>query len=659
MTLDESLKGLSLRVAGLAALLIILALGAASHLQLRTFERQLLPELTRKAVTVGRALSDTVSRALSAGIPLRSLVGVESYLADVRSDHAEISYIGIADADGTVIFHVGTPPPSRPLTLADVRAPGEPPVTVGTLLVTLAPLMRDGSPVGVVQIGVDRAFIQARQAEILYDILTTLVVCLVVAIEVLFIVVALSVGDPIRLAGRRLAGLARATGVRRYGRDEIGRFLDTLSGLAPRRSGTDTTGGQPLPAEEEIGSHSRIHLPLLVFFFAHELCRSFLPLFADAVTAPVLGLSPDLATALPFALYTVAVVASTPVAGSLADRFGSRAIFLAGLIPAAVGFVGSAFATGLIEFVVYRCLNGVGYAVVTIAALGHIAHVTDGANRAQGMAVFFGASMVACIMGSAIGGILADRLGFGPTFLISAALAGGAALLVLRLLPGRRHQAAAASDRRPPSRLRVLPHLFANPRFRAPVLLSAVPTQIASTGLLVFLAPLYMHALGASTAAIGRSLMVYFMVIILVQPLATRIADRHGLHHLSVALGGVVAGAGLIAVPLWPNLWTMVLALAIMGVGHALIHAMQLATLLRHTAGECRRFGQTTVVSLFRLLERTGGIAGPVIAAWLVSDHGHAGAIGLLGTGIAILGLLFVLAGLGWRRSTSDAEVAP
>jgi MFS-type transporter involved in bile tolerance (Atg22 family) len=66
--------------------------------------------------------------------------------------------------------------------------------------------------------------------------------------------------------------------------------------------------------------------------------------------------------------------------------------------------------------------------------------------------------------------------------------------------------------------------------------------------------------------------------------------------------------------------------------------------------------GQTTVLGVFRILERVGSVAGPFLTAFLVATLGSAHAIAALGALVlastVLLGLFFLFAG------TKPAEAA-
>lgn len=640
MIATDGVRKLIARVTGAAALIVFLALGAFSWLALSTFDRQLAPELAAKAATIGRMASDAVGRALSVGIPIDALVGAEEVLDDIRRPHPEILYVAVLDGSGRTLHRSGSPPGQS----------GDGFVT------STVPVMKGEARVGSVLVGTDPGYLRQRQLEIVYDIATSFVVSLVVGIEVVAIVLALLLSDRmerLRAWTARLAeGLPVAIRAVRESRDEIGRFVRLLA--AELSAASPSRRAAPGETGEATESINAVRLPLLMFFFSHEMSRPFLPQLSASLYAPLLDLPRDVAVALPFTIYLIAMVIFTPVGGRLAERFGTRRIFLAGIVPAVLGYVGAAFATTLPELIASRVLNGVGYALVSVAALGHITNLAGPASRARGVAVFAGASMVAAVSGSAIGGILAQRIGFGPTFFVSTALATVSAALTFSLLAPLPRDAGRAAPSS--SLLRILADLVRNPGFLAVTLLAALPMQVVTTGFLVFLAPLYLADLGLGTAAVGRTLMAYFVLVIFVQPHLARAADMRGAHGAFVAAGGLVAGTGMLAVAYEPGVWTMVVAVGVFGLGTAFTAPMMLALLINATERECARHGQANVIAVYRLVERGGGALGPVVAATLLTAYGFSDAIGAIGAGAVALGVLYAVVGAALARKSNRLE---
>jgi len=672
----RSLRHLPLGLVGitflvLAGILVTLALGS-----IRLFEQTLVPELEAKSAAVSRSLGEPIRRAVEAGIPLQDLVGLESFFALGGQDQPEVRLVRLKTPAGETVYQQEYHLDGGP------RAAPEP----GDLLVENYPIESDKGVVASLDIGVDVAYVSQRLREIYGDLGITALVCLFLVFEVLLVVIALTVADPVRrlstLMERGEAGGFSHT-TPDESSDEIGRFVRAYNGMVERQHARfqrvmqsfDTLGspgfeglgdtvdslrqhlgaepGAPAVLREARPNH--IRLPLFVFFFATELCRSFLPIFARDLYEPLPGLSYAVAIALPVAAYLFLVAVLTPLAGSLSDRYGNRRLFLMGLVPTAIGLGLTAFATDLIQLTIYRGINAVGFALTTIAALSYIARTTTSRTRAEGMAIYTAAFVTAGLCGTSIGAILAERVGYGPTFLIAAAIAVLSAGMVYLNL----RQDAAPTGGRQALTLSDFGRVLTSGRFLLLILVAAIPTQMLTTGYLFYGTPMMLNTAGVSTSLIGQVMMVYFIVMIVLGVPIARLADRLNRHRLFAVSGLVLAGiaSGLpYAVTDFDLTVVTAVSVGLVGVAHAMCISSQGAILLQ----EAEVIGgdrQTASISAYRVLERIGAVAGPIVVSWLAVRQGFAEAVLFIGAYVAVCGLLFAIVSL-WRGGDGQTVAA-
>jgi EmrB/QacA subfamily drug resistance transporter len=133
--------------------------------------------------------------------------------------------------------------------------------------------------------------------------------------------------------------------------------------------------------------------------------------------------------------YALTLAALVLTAGSLADRFGRRRLFVAGLSIFSAASALCALAPDPIFLNLARALQGVGGAVMFAVSLALIAQEFP-AGRERGMAMgLYGASIgVAVAVGPLIGGALTDGLGWESIFYVNVPIGLGAiAISYLRL----------------------------------------------------------------------------------------------------------------------------------------------------------------------------------------------------------------------------------
>lgn len=328
----------------------------------------------------------------------------------------------------------------------------------------------------------------------------------------------------------------------------------------------------------------------------------------------------------------------------------------------AAGLGAAALLPSYPALVAARAVGGAGYALMFMSCQGYVFDHTDGANRANGMALFVGAIMVAEICAPAVGGILADRIGYRMVFLLGAgvaALAALAAQIAAAVLDDTGAGARPAdADRagKAPARF----GLLGNARFLALSFLSGMPAKFLYSSFLIFLVPLLLSELGHSKSEVGRYTMLYGLLSLACAPLFARLADRHGAHFALVAGGGALTGLGLLAALGGAGAELVMLGIGALGLGQSMSIAAQLALVARVTEAEARELGAGPILGLFRLLERLGAAAGPLVAGALVAGYGAPRAMALLGGfGLAssiLFGLMFAAGG---RRAAGAGGAAP
>ncbi|AGL17246.1 MFS transporter [Actinoplanes sp. N902-109] len=134
--------------------------------------------------------------------------------------------------------------------------------------------------------------------------------------------------------------------------------------------------------------------------------------------------------------YTLTFAAFLLPAGRLADRYGGRRVFLAGLLAFGVLSAGSAAATGLAVLVVLRLALGVAGALLLPSSLAVITTAyPDPARRARAVGAWAAITGVALAAGPVAGGLLTGLAGWRAIFLVNVPLVLLALVLTRRSAP--------------------------------------------------------------------------------------------------------------------------------------------------------------------------------------------------------------------------------
>ena len=651
-----------------------------------TFRDELAPQLQDKAQVVGKTVGEQMSRAVELGIPFDKLVGMEGYLQSVLSVTPDIDFLYVETSDGADKYSASRTTNTDFLSVVQAaRTNNRPKNADGTsnlnngYLVTSIPVLAHTKQIANLYVGIREAVITSLFQDIFWDVLAVLAVSLLVALELLVFFMAVQVNAPVWSITTILDGIRRGDFTFRMMPKRIGgevgdacrsvdltvrrvneRFHDLeLESQEIRASQIDQKiiariDSQMRRAKEKFSfskpgeekelqsvSAERIRAPLFVFMFSEELSRSFLPLFAGTVYKqhPVASLSPDLAIGLPITIFMAVVALVTPLAGSLTDRYGARRIFVAGTMLAVLGYGFTVLTYDFYSLIASRAVSAIGYGLVFIASQGYIADAAKPGARARNMAIFVGAVLIAGVCGPAIGGILADRIGFRATFAISILLGIISALLAYRVLDKAPadHQKTHHQD----FGVRVYGKLLTDMRFIAVTFFIAIPTKMVLAGVMFYLTPVYLFSLDNSASAIGRIMMIYGIVTVLLTPIFARYADQHSAHRKMAIGGGLMTALSCISILLFDT--TPMVLVAVAGIG--LSHAMSLSnqTALIQEIGESRGLARASVMSGFRLLERMGTVLGPILVGALLIRFDYQTVMAIIGVIVAIATFIYVI----------------
>ena len=199
--------------------------------------------------------------------------------------------------------------------------------------------------------------------------------------------------------------------------------------------------------------------PLLVLAAALALFHlgngAMLPLFGLAVVAAHQG-DPAGVVALTIVVAQGVMIAAALVAMKMAEKQGYWLVLLITFLVLPVrGLIAASVIKGWGVWPV-QALDGIGAGLQSVAVPGLVARILSGTGRVNvGQGAVMTIQGLGASLSPALGGLIADRLGYPPTFIILGAVSIGSLLLWLGFAPMLRPACAAptpgAGDRRVPA----------------------------------------------------------------------------------------------------------------------------------------------------------------------------------------------------------------
>ena len=382
-----------------------------------------------------------------------------------------------------------------------------------------------------------------------------------------------------------------------------------------------------------------IYLPSFLLAVSQQALLILLPLYVlalgggAAIAAVVVGLR-----GLGMLLFDVP-------AGLLVSRFGDKPSMLGGLICMTVTGMALALVDNLWLLTPFVILYGVGTSAWMLGRLSYMTDALEIAERGRALAVIGGLMRLGSFVGPALGGAVAEFLGYTVAFLAAGVASAVAALLVW-----------AFTHNPHPDRSRQYPHLAqlkqivsSHRRSFATAGFSALGIQLMRSGRQLFI-PLFGAAAGLDAAVIG---VIYSLSSALDMSLfypAGLVMDRWGRKWMSVPSMALF----VFALPLFPlvtgfySLLGVALLLGLangLSAGLVMILGADLAP--RDLRGE--------FLGIWRLIGDLGWGGGPLLIGLLVETASlTAATLAVAGIGFLGLGILILFVDETLHTSSSD-----
>jgi len=669
------MKDLQRRLVVLVSGMLLLAAVFVSYRAGGRFESSLTQQRVGVELEIGRSVAVVVERALAFGVPFDQLVDTGRFLEAVKIDNPGVDYIIITTLDGRLHYSTDL---SRVSDVAGLRRAlaawnglGHT-ARIGRYFNTATPINRKGRQLGWLHLGERANIIEQLLRDIVFDIVTVLVVAMLVAFELVRVLLAASFATPLRAINEFFTRIAGGDFRRTLARDlfgGIGRLNGRINAIVAElnaRARRRQAAGAEMPVRLSFdlagergtvraNAIENIRWSFFLLIFAESLSLSFFPIFVAQFYDPAFGLPLPVVVGIPITVFMLVWAITMPFAGTWCDRIGYRLAFSIGAAMTTIGLFLTAYSTSLADLLLWRSITAVGYGIVYVTTQAYITVFVSAKEGTRGQAMFLTSFFTGSLSGAAIGGILVDRLGFAMTFLLSAGLSAIAALYVLRSLGDETGRTVAKKA----LALADFKLLLRHRHFAIVTFLSAIPAKVALAGFLYYSVPLYLKDLGYSQSITGRVMMAYGLAIILIGPMVARWADQARTRRWRFVMLGGYAAALAMAVPLFlADMKGAVIAVVGLGVAHAIGVSSQM-TLINDRCGETvREVGQGTAVGIFRLVERIGTITGPVLLGAMIALSGFMGAFAVLALFTFATTTLFTL--LLWQsdRETASIEIA-
>ena len=291
-------------------------------------------------------------------------------------------------------------------------------------------------------------------------------------------------------------------------------------------------------------------------------------------------------------LFTAPAIFLSPIFGLIADLYGRRPLLAYGLMMFGLFGAAMAFAPNYTWLLVFRTLQGIGFAAVIPLTIVLIGDLLEGDKEisGQGLKVFL--DRIGYFIFPPLGGLLATIAWFWPFLFYLLAVPLG--LIALFCMPETRGQ----SKQRATSYLGDILRLSRHPRLVI-AFTAGFLRFFLDYGFLTYFPLFLVRTHGISTATAGMLYIFFAIGAMMTSSQAGRIAVGHDKANI-LFLAFVVSGGSVLAVPFLSGVWLIGVALFFYGLANGVISPMQKSLLTQNAPSELRG----GIVSFDRLIQQ-------------------------------------------------------
>lgn len=607
----------------ITSLVLILSQVGFSYFDVSGFRDRYFENIREKCQAMGRLLQKDVNYLLGLGIPINKMVGIDNLLKDILVFTPDLSDITIVDKVGDSLYRVeaenseGTPgsdsqdagavEPKNGSHRRFSHSDGK------TNYRIALPVQKSGQPAGYVHLHISKSFIFAKIRDLVFDSATVVVVSLLIGFEFVFFLIA--------------HVIARA------------------ERLVPEAYPSKDAGQLPINIAEQGEKHIYARTAAFIYAFSMALSMSFLPIYAKDLYTPILGLTKEVVIGLPISAEMLFVALSLTLGGVWLDRKGWFWPFLVGTVITGTGVYLCGLARGITELIIYRAVVGSGYGLVVMATQSLVINMSSQETRSSAIAALEAGFFSGFISSTAVGGMLADRMGFRHVFFLGSVLSIIAILFVLIFLRNLRNIGLDETDRPTlPATTDVRVGLLSVLKDKEVVgilLFSAIPAALCLVGFLYFASPLFLTSAGIRHSDIARLMMIYGLCMVYVAPSINRWVDSLANKKIPIIAGGILGGSALLSFYYLNSVLMFVVILVLFSISGGMSYGARIS--LISEAESSKSAGVGKALGIFNSMERLGNIFGPILVGGMITAFGITQAISNVGLIYLVGAILFAV----------------
>ena len=321
--------------------------------------------------------------------------------------------------------------------------------------------------------------------------------------------------------------------------------------------------------------------------------------------------------------------------GPLGDRYGKFRVITLATLASLVGALGSAIAFSFQWLILFRLLSGATAAALIPLSMAWIGDNVPYERRQQVLAYFMSGQILGLISGQALGGFLADFVGWRSVFyfqVVTYLIVGAFLVMEVKRSPDIDRRGVDSGEPAP-----FIQQIIAVIRIRWPqqILITVFAEGLFLFSAFAFIPSFLHHQFGLSLTTAGLSMGMFGVGGLCYTTFVRFFVGRFGERGLALIGGGLLSVAFLMII--FASVWLWVLpAMWCAGIGYYMLH-----NTLQTNATQMAPRSRGTAVSLFASCFFTGQSIGVWFASMSIDRYGYYPVFCAAAIVLPIIGLVF------------------
>lgn len=533
-------------------------------------------ELAHTGMQLNRQLAWDLERLAGMGLPVHAVHGLESWMTE-RQKHTPTRGMAIFDITGKLHAAASA---KAPLSAEEWQriCESDQPVTLDLRHPA------DGTPAGKIQIVMDSAKVGSNLRSVMLDNLTMTIVAALFLSELLFLLL-----------------------------------------MRPHEN-------TPVSQQPEF-------MRPLIFacLFSTEMSMSYVPIRIGELGFDLFGLPPDIVSGLPVSSELFMAAAAMFAGGFWSQRSGWKPMLLSGVALSCAGSWASFLSPSPLLFILARCLSGLGYGFINLAAQVFVIAHSSESGRSRNLAFMFAGLYAGTLCGSSMGGLIADRMGYHAVFPASAIMLVFMVLILLKFLPHEPWQSQENTSSH--LTLSEAADFLFDRRMGSLLLFFIIPNALITVCLFQFFVPLSLNHAGYSPATIGRIFLLYCIIVMFAGPAVGSLLDKTSNKERPLFLSMLMAAASVASLLVFNGIAAAVASIVLLAFSTSIAANGQGPYALTLPASQ--KFGRARTIGFYNVAMRIGQVLGPLSLGIMMAVWNASSGLTVLAAGSACCALLF------------------